>query len=168
MPEPGARARAPRLGAWGRTADLIGVVVAVDEDAVTLFDPGHRRVVRVARGEVQPVEAGALTVSLQVDLPVPHGLAEDALKRWVASLADETVAERARAALDEAGLDDAVTLPSVRLQVAAAATSGAVCLCGARTPAPDGASVACAGCGREAVAPPARSDTGDVLGLQGS
>lgn len=168
MPEAGEPVGGLRLGAWGRTADLIGVVAAIDEDTVTLFDPGHRRVARVAHGEVQPVEAGALTVSLQVDLPVPHGVAEDALTRWVASLADETVTERARAALADAGLDDAVTLPTVRLVVDAAATSGAVCLCGARTPAPDGASVACAGCGREAVAPPARSDTGDVLGIRGS
>lgn len=156
------------MGAWGRTADLIGVVAAVDDETVTLFDPGHRRVARVAHADVQPVEAGALTVSLHVDLPVPHGVGEDALMRWVASLADEAVAERARTALVDAGLDEAVTLPTVRLRVEAAATSGAVCLCGARTPAPDGASVACAGCGREAVAPPARSDTGDVLGIRGT
>lgn len=167
MPESDARSQGPRLGAWGRTGDLIGVVAAVDDETVTLFDPGQRRMAKVTRDEVQHVEAGALTVSLQVDLPVPHGVAEDTLVRWVASLADEAVSERARAALRDAGLDEAVALPPVRLHVEAAATSGAVCLCGARTPAPDGASLACAGCGREAVAPPARSDTGDVLGIHG-
>lgn len=155
----------PRLGSWGRAGDLTGVVVAVDGEEVTLFDPGHRRMARVPLGEMTPVEAAALTVSLQVDLPVPHGLPEDALARWVASLADEAVRERARAALTEAGVDEGVSLPAPRLRVEPAATSGAVCLCGARTPAADGASVPCAACGREAVAPPARSGTGDVLGL---
>jgi len=165
MVEPDGSSRGLRLGAWGRTAELIGVVAAIDEESVTLFDPGSRRMAQVPHREVTRVEAGALTLSLHVDLPVPHGLAEDALMRWVASLADQAVRDRAREALAEAGLDEAVTLPTVRLEVEAAATSGAVCLCGARTPAPDGASVACAACGRQAAAPPARSDRGDVLGL---
>lgn len=165
MAEPEGSSRGLRLGAWGRTAELIGVVAALDDDAVTLFDPGSRRMAQVPHEEVTPVEAGALTLSVRVDLPVPHGLAEEGLLRWVASLADETVRGRARAALAEAGLDEAVTLPTVRLDVEAAATSGAVCLCGARTPAPDGASLACAACGRQAAARPARSDRGDVLGL---
>lgn len=155
----------PRLGAWARAGELTGVVAASDDDTVTLYDPGNRRMAQVPHAETTPVEAGAVTVTLQVDVPIPHGLAEDALARWVASLADEAVAARARTALAEAGLDEGVTLPVVRLDVQAASTSGAVCLCGARTPAPDGASLACAACGREAVAPPARPDTGDVLGL---
>lgn len=164
--EPSGRSQsAPRVGAWARAGSLVGVVAVSDEDAVTLYDPGSRRMARVSPAEVTPVEAGAVTVSVHVDLPIPHGLAGDALARWVASLTDETIRDRARAALAEAGIDQGVTLPEVRLDVQAAATSGALCLCGARTPAPDGASLACDQCGREAVAPPARSDTGDVLGL---
>lgn len=156
---------APRVGAWARTGSLVGVVAVSDGDQVTLYDPGSRQMARVSSGEVTPLEAGAVTVSVHVDLPIPHGLAGQALARWVASLTDETVRERARAALAEAGIDAAVALPEVRLEVQPASTSGALCLCGARTPAPDGAALACDQCGREAVAPPARSDTGDVLGL---
>lgn len=165
--DPSETARpALRIGAWARSGELTGVVAATDGATVTLYDPGHRRMARIDRSAVTPVAAGAVTVSLQVDLPIPHGLSEESLARWVASLADGDVRDRARAALTEAGIDDGVTLPAVRVQVQAAATSGAVCLCGARTPAPDGASLACAQCDREAVAPPARSDSGDVLGLR--
>lgn len=165
MESSGRSPSALRVGAWARAGSLVGVVAASDEDAVTLYDPGSRRMARVSPGEVTRVEAGAVTVTLQVDLPIPHGLAGDALARWVASLADETIRDRARAALAEAGIDPGITLPEVRLEVQAATTHGALCLCGARTPAPDGASLACDQCGREAVAPPARSDMGDVLGL---
>lgn len=153
------------LGAWARAGELVGVVAAADADAVTLFDPGQRRMVRAARGEVTRVEAAALTVSLHVDLPVPHGLDEDTLVRWVASLADVAVRERAREALMEAGLDEGASLPAVRLAVEPASSGGAVCLCGARTPAPDGARVPCAACGRQAVGRPPRAGAGDVLGL---
>lgn len=157
---------APRIGSWARAGDLTGVVAAAEDGTVTLYDPGRRQMARVAGGEVTPVEAGAVTVTIEVDLPVPHGLAEDSLQRWVASLADDDVRERAHTALEKAGLDQAVALPQVRLQLQAASTPGAVCLCGARTPAPDGTAVACASCGREAVAPPARKGGGDVLGLR--
>lgn len=156
----------PRIGSWARAGELTGVVAAADSDTVTLYDPGYRRMARIPRSEATPIEAGAVTVSLHVDLPVPHGLSEDALARWVATLADEDVRERARAALAEAGIDEGVALPTVRLDIRAASTSGAVCLCGARTPAPHGASLDCMKCGREAVAPPASSGTGDVLGLR--
>lgn len=165
MDGPDSSGSAPRLGSWGRTAAITGVVAAVEGDTVTLFDPGNRRMAEVPRADVVPLEAGAVTVALRVDLPIPHGLSQEALVRWVASLADDAVRERARAALAEAGLDDAVTLPTVRLDVEATGASGALCLCGARTVAPDGTSVPCASCGRQAVAPPARSTTGDVLGL---
>lgn len=155
-----------RIGSWARAGDLTGVVAATADGTVTLYDPGLRQMARVPREEASPVAAGAVTVTVEVDLPVPHGLAEEALVRWVASIADEGVRERARAALAEAGLDAAVTLPDARLRIQAASTSGALCLCGARTPAPDGSAVACDQCGREAVAPPARRDGGDVLGLR--
>lgn len=154
-----------RLGGWGRAGDLVGVVAALDDDGVTLFDPGERRMTRLPAADVLPLEAGAVTVSLRVDLPVPHGLGEQALIRWAASLADEDVRRRARAALAEAGIDEAVMLPQVRLDVEPVSTSGAVCLCGARTPAADGTSVACAACGRQAVTRPPRAGGGDVLGI---
>lgn len=153
------------LGAWARAGDLTGVVAAADADTVTLFDPGRRRMARVPHAEAVAVETGAVTVSLRVDLPLPHGLGEDALARWVASLADPAIRERARDALAEEGLDEGALLPEVRLDVEPAATSGAVCLCGARTPAPDGTHVVCRSCGREAAARPPRSSTGDVLGI---
>lgn len=153
------------LGAWARAGDLTGVVAAADAEAVTLFDPGGRRMARVPHAEAVAVEAAAVTVSLRVDLPLPHGLDEESLVRWVANLADPTVRERARDALAEEGLDDGVLLPEVRLDVEAAATDGAVCLCGARTPAPDGTRVVCRACGREAASRPPRSGAGDVLGL---
>lgn len=165
MDPPEANPHSPRIGSWARAGDLVGVVAGVEGDTIALYDPGNRQLTRVDRQEMAPVEAAALTVSLEVDLPVPHGLPEDALKRWLASLGDEVVRERARAALVEAGIDEGVALPQARLQVRAASSGGALCLCGARTPAPDGASLACVRCGREAVAPPARSDAGDVLGL---
>ncbi|HVL99301.1 MAG TPA: hypothetical protein VM324_08420 [Egibacteraceae bacterium] len=157
--------REPLLGSWARASDVTGVVAALATDTVTLFDPGNRRMAEVSRADLTPLEAGAVTVAVHVDLPVPHGLSQEALLRWVASLADTVVRQRAREALTDAGLDDAVTLPDVRLDVQASTTGGALCLCGARTPTPDGTSAVCGACGRQAVAPPARSDAGDVLGL---
>lgn len=149
-----------RLGAWARSGAFVGVVAAVDGD-VTLFDPAARRSTRVPASEVEPLPAGAVTVTLRVDLPLPHGLVEADLRRWAASLTDEVLRERAAAALTEAGLDPGAALPPVTLELAASG-SGALCLAGHRTPAEG--SVACAECGREAVPPPARPD-GDVLGL---
>lgn len=154
-----------RLGAWARTGDFTGVVAAVDDETVTLFDPGDRRVAQASRTDVVAVDSAALTVSLRVDLPVPHGLSEKTLMRWLASLAEPGVRARARNALTESDIDEAVMLPDVRVDVEPVSTSGAVCLCGARTPAPDGADVACARCGRHAVTRPPRSGGGDVLGI---
>lgn len=150
-----------RLGAWARSGAFIGLVAAVD-DEVTLFDPAARQSARVPAAEVEPLPAGAVTVTLRLDLPLPHGLVESDLRRWAASLVDETLRERAAAALVQAGLDPGAALPPVVVELSAA-DEAALCLAGHRT-AGDGP-VACAECGREAVPPPARADD-DVLGLR--
>jgi hypothetical protein len=146
----------PRLGSWARSANLVGLVAAVEESHITLFDPGERQMARVPRGEVESVPAGAVTVTVTVDLPVPHGLDETALRRWAAALTDLTLRDRAAAALADQGLDPGAALPDARMSVHPL-ESGAVCLCGARVPAPDGARLSCPSCGREAVGPPLRS-----------
>ncbi|MBA2318710.1 MAG: hypothetical protein H0V93_13160 [Euzebyales bacterium] len=146
----------PRLGSWSRARDLIGLVARVADGEVTLFHPGERRQLTVPAVEAEPVPAGAVTVTVSVELPVPHGLGEAELRRWVSSLTDDAVRERAYAALADADLDVGATLPGSELTVRSSADSGAVCLCGTRTPAPPGEAVPCPTCGREAVGPPAR------------
>lgn len=144
----------PRLGSWGRAGGLVGLVVAVTDDEITLFDPGERRMAAVSRGEVEAVPAGAVTVTVTVDLPMPHGVDESSLRRWVASLTDLDLRDRAAAALREAGVDIGAALPDPRLSVRAIEGTTAVCLCGARVPAPAGARLPCPSCGREAVGAP--------------
>lgn len=142
-----------RLGTWARTGDFVGIVAKVDEAEITLFNPGERTQTTVAEAEVEAVPAAAVTVTATVDLPLAHGVEEAEVRRWVASLLDEALRERAVVALAEAGIDEGAALPTVRLSVAPMA-SGAVCLCGAKMPAPAGTAHACTSCGREAVAPP--------------
>lgn len=142
-----------RIGSWARAGQLVGLVAALDDDTVTVFDPGERHMARVARAEAQPLPAGAVTVTVSVELPLAHGLSEDALRRWIASLTDDVIRERAYAALAEAGLDEGAALPGVRLRVEPVA-SGTVCLCGARTPGAPGQEIVCGNCGRTAVGPP--------------
>jgi hypothetical protein len=144
----------PRLGSWARSGGLIGLVVAVTDDQVTLFDPAERHLAAVDRGEVESVPAGAVTVTATVDLPVPHGLDESAVRRWVASLTDLSLRDRAAAALAEQGVDPGAALPDVRVTVRALEGTAAVCLCGAKIPAPAGARLPCPACGREAVGAP--------------
>lgn len=150
--------RPMRLGTWARSGEVVGIVAAVRDGAATLFDPAERRVTTVSVGDLEPVPAGAVEAVAIVDLPLPHGLGEEALRRWLATLTDPVLRERAAEALSDAGLDGAAVLPQPRVDVRAAAPgSGARCLCGAVTPAADGAVVACQTCGRQAVAPPVRS-----------
>lgn len=153
-PDPASAGPGPRIGAWVRSRGMVGLVAAADGDTVTLFRPGDRQLARVAPDDVELLPAGAVTVTATVDLPVPHGIGEDLLRRWVASLTDETLRGRAYAALADAGLDEGAALPSVRLEVRTMATGGALCLCGAKTPADPGVAVACAACGRQAVSAP--------------
>ncbi|MPZ73280.1 MAG: hypothetical protein GEU74_08635 [Nitriliruptorales bacterium] len=142
------------LGTWARTGAFVGLVVAVDGESVSLFDPAERQVASAARADVQAVPAGGVNVTVAVDLPVPHGIDESALRRWVAALTDDTLRERAHAALIEQGLDEGAALPAARVSVAPV-PNGTVCLCGSRMPAPAGAEMVCSSCGRLAVGPPA-------------
>jgi hypothetical protein len=144
------------LGTWARSGEMVGLVAALDAEHVTLFDPTERQQTTVPRAEVAPVPAGAVTVSVTVNLPLPHGIAEEGLRRWVASLVDERVRDRAYAALHDAGLDEGAALPTARVDVAPV-ESGTVCLCGARTPGPAGAEIRCTACGRLAVGAPTAS-----------
>lgn len=182
----------PLLGSWARSEGFVGLVAAVQEVAtghgrpgsaddaqVTLFDPGARQATTVASSDCEPLPAGAVTVTVTVDLPLAHGLAEPDLRRWIASLLDPAVREHAAAALKEAGLDGGAALPEARLDVTPAQDGGALCLAGHRTPAegsaaqvsaagprpPGGGPVACATCGRAAVGPP-QPAARDVLGLR--
>lgn len=142
-----------RVGDWARSGGMVGLVAALDDETVTLFDPGERHRADVARSDVQRLPAGAVTVTVSVDLPVPHGVDESMLRRWVASLTDEVLRERAYAALAEAGMDEGAALPGARVDVRPV-DSGMVCLCGARVPGPPGGSVVCPSCGRRAVGAP--------------
>lgn len=157
----------PRLGSWARARGFVGLVVAADTETVSLFDPGARQLTRVPLGEASVLPGGAVTVAVRMEVPIPHGFPEQSLRRWLASLTDDRAREQARAALREAGVDEGATLPPVRLEVEAVGTSGAVCLCGARTPALEGAKVACRACGREAVSRPPGSvgASDDVIGF---
>jgi hypothetical protein len=145
----------PLLGSWARGGGVVGVVAAVQGAEAVIFDPGDRRVARVALGDLEPLPTGAVRVTLSTDLPVPHGVGEDLLRRWVATLTDQVLHERAAAALIDAGLDAGAALPAVRFEVVAADPGAAVCLCGISTPAADGTMIRCPACGRQAAAPPA-------------
>ena len=149
-------ARAPGellLGSWARAGSFVGLVARIDGETVSLFDPGERQRVDVPATDVQALPAGGVTVSVTVDVPLPHGVDESAVRRWIASLTDPTLRERAYAALAEAGLDEGAALPDARVTVAPL-VSGTVCLCGARTPAPAGSEIRCSNCGRLAVGAP--------------
>ena len=141
------------LGGWARSGQFVGLVVAADGETVTLFDPGERQRLDAPRADVDALPAGGVTVTVRVDLPLPHGVDETTVRRWVASLTDLTLRERAYAALAEAALDEGAALPDARITVDPI-DHGTVCLCGARTPAPAGAELVCSNCGRLAVGAP--------------
>lgn len=144
----------PRLGSWARSGGLVGLVAAVTDDEITLFDPGERHMAAVPRDQVESVPAGAVTVTVTADLPVPHGVDEASLRRWIAALTDLDLRDRSATALRDAGLDAGAALPDARVSVRALEGTVAVCLCGAKVPAPTGARIACPNCDREAVGPP--------------
>lgn len=143
-----------RLGAWARAGQVTGLVVALDDASATVFEPGERRLATLARAQVQPVPAGAVRVTLSMEVPLPHGVGDATLRRWMAALTDPVLRERAATALEEAGMDTGPALPSVDDVLTPAAGDDAVCLCGARTPTAGRDEVACAACGRSAVVPP--------------
>lgn len=130
----------------------------VDGERVTVFDPAQRRQHEVVAAAVTPVPAAAVRVTTSVDLPLPHGLDEHDLRRWVAMLTDPVLRERASAALAAADLDPGVSLPEVTVRTVALDDGASRCLCGATTvsttTAPAVATpAACPACGRQ-VAPP--------------
>lgn len=149
-----------RLGSWARVGEHVGLVARIADDAITLFSPGERQSLSASAEDVEAVPAGAVRVVATVDLPLAHGMGEDVLRRWMAALLDETLRERAHAALRDADLDEGAALPGVTVSVTAAPQEAALCLCGAVTPAATGEQVPCASCGRQAVAPPASSAGG--------
>lgn len=144
---------APPPGSWARAAGFVGLVAASDGDDVTLFDPGARRQQQVPLAQAHAVPAAAVRVTLTVDLPLPHGLDEASLRRWVALLADPVLRERAAEAMTAAGLDDGAARPEVAMDARALDDGLARCLCGATTPAAAGAPVTCGVCGRRAAPP---------------
>ncbi len=141
------------LGSWARAGQFVGLVAAINGETVSLFDPAERQRADVPLAQVEALPSAAVTVTVTADLPLPHGVDETTVRRWVASLTDLTLRERAYAALAEAGLDEGAALPDARVTVAPV-TSGTVCLCGARTPGPPGAEIVCSNCGRLAVGAP--------------
>lgn len=145
------------VGAWGRADGVVGVVARIDGDRVTLFDPGQRRQHTVAAAAVERVPAAAVRVTLSVDLPVPHGLDEADVRRWVAMLSDPVLRARAADALTEADLDPGVALPTVDVAVHAHDDGRARCLCGGSAPSDPLSHVTpthpCPDCGRQ-LAPP--------------
>ena len=90
----------------------MGLVAKVEGGQVTLFNPGDRQATTVAVAEAQPLQAGTIRVEVLVDLPVPHGLPEESLARWVAALADPVLRTRGAEAARDAGLDDGAFLPA--------------------------------------------------------
>ncbi|CAN5867046.1 hypothetical protein BH23ACT10_BH23ACT10_18310 [soil metagenome] len=148
-------APATELGAWARADGFIGVVARTADGQVTLFEPGQRRQHTVAATAVERIPSAAVRVTVAVDLPVPHGVDESDLRRWVAMLTDPVLRARAAEALAAADLDDGVTLPEVTVTAVTIADGALHCLCGASTPATDGTpgTATCPQCGRQ-LAPP--------------
>lgn len=144
---------APPLGSWARADGFVGLVARSDERHVTLLDPGGRQQREVPLEQVQAVPAAAVQVTLTVDLPLPHGLDETSLRRWVALLADPVLRERAAEAMSEAGLDPGAALPQATVDAQARSDGRARCLCGATTPTAPGVAVTCGACGRQAAPP---------------
>lgn len=151
----------PRLGGWARADGFVGVVAGVDDGMVTLFDPAERRRHTAPVERMEAVPSAAVRVTATVDLPVPHGVTEHDLRRWIAVLADPVLREHAASALADAGLDAGVVQPTVTLTTTALSDGSARCLCGATLPsapvAPDAVRTdpgpACPRCGRQPAPP---------------
>jgi hypothetical protein len=133
------------------------LVARSDGQHVTLLDPGGRQQREVPVDRVQAVPAAAVEITMTVDLPLPHGLDETSLRRWVALLADPVLRDRAAEAMSDAGLDAGAALPQVALDARARSDGHARCLCGATTPTAAGVAVRCRACGRQAAPPIAPS-----------
>lgn len=146
-----------RVGGWARAGAVVGVVARIDGDTVTVFDPGGRRRHDASADDVRAVPAASVRVTVTVDLPLPHGLDETALRRWTAMLLDPVLRERAAEALEGDGLDPGVALPTPQVAATALRDGLARCLCGTTVPAdPATTPPACPSCGRQP-APPAEA-----------
>ncbi|WP_370324288.1 hypothetical protein [Euzebya sp.] len=94
------------IGRWVRASGFVGKVAAVDDDGtLVLFNPGDRQVLRATPGTVQPLPTGTVRVTVTLDVEVPHGLAEESLRRWTAALIDPVLRSKGRESLEEAGFD---------------------------------------------------------------
>ena len=144
---------APALGSWARSGGFVGLVARNDGQHVTLLDPGARQQREVPVDRVEVVPAAAVEITMAVELPLPHGLNETSLRRWVALLADPVLRDRAAEAMSDAGLDAGAALPQVALDARARSDGHARCLCGATTPTAVGVAVTCRVCGRQAAPP---------------
>lgn len=140
----------PPLGGWATADGFVGLVTAVADGQVTLLDPGQRSRHTVTTDQVTRVPAAAVRVTVAVDLPIPHGLPEDSLRRWMAMLTDPVLRTRAAEAFAAAGLDDGAALPRPTMDVVATGDGMARCLCGHAVPAAVGETVGCPQCGRPA------------------
>ena len=145
------------LGSWVRAGTMTGLVVSVERDDVGVFDPGERRLATVPRAQAHLLPSAAVRVTITVDLPLPHGVGEETLRRWLAALVDPVLQDRASTALRQDGHDAGPALPSTDVVLTPSPGSDAVCLCGHRTDAQGSARVECSACGRVAVVPPASS-----------
>jgi hypothetical protein len=148
----------PTPGSWARADGFVGLVTAVDEERVTLLDPGRRAQHTADAARVEVVPAAAVRVTVTVDLPMPHGLPEESLRRWVAMLTDPVLRERASEALADVAQDTGPAEPRATLDVVALADGRARCLCGHTVAATPGTAVTCPSCGRPAAPPVAPSD----------
>jgi hypothetical protein len=99
------------IGRWVRASGFVGIVSAVEDDGtVVVFNPGDRQMLRATPGTLQPLPTGTVEVRVGVQVQVPHGLSEEALRRWVAAMLDPVLRERARDSLTDQGLDPAAVM----------------------------------------------------------
>lgn len=94
------------IGTWARAGGLVGMVSRIDPDGtVTLFNPGDRQIVKASRAAVQTLPTGMIEARVALRMVVPHGLNDDSMRRWLATLIDPVLRERAVESLREMGLD---------------------------------------------------------------
>ena len=96
------------VGTWARAGNMVGIVSKVDDDGVvTLFNPGDRQILKATQGALTELPTGIVEAQVAVRLVVPHGLTDSSVRRWLATLVDPVLRERAQESLRELGLDGA-------------------------------------------------------------
>ncbi|MGI9018799.1 MAG: hypothetical protein ACR2HR_17125 [Euzebya sp.] len=94
------------IGTWVKVSSFVGLLAAIEEDGtLVLFNPGDRQMLRATAGTAQALPSDWVDVTITHRVQVPHGLGEDALRRWLAALIDPVLRQRARESLVEQGLD---------------------------------------------------------------